>query len=267
MIEESPRRSFYPQIRNEESPTGQSKSIVFKTPPSKLLSPKVPMLLANKTLSAAALQSLLEGDFSSPHGSATPSNSQKSSCNVQQGATPSPDLFSATPPNNRTPSNNQRATQYFRFGDKESPLGSPKIILKKISSCELLRTPPIRPRVKCDQMNLSDIEKSPKHNCKSHDNYVLSHDTLTGSTVSTPTHNCSTPSNYSPASSSATPVRSILKTPLKGSTEKKNVTFSYSKLEADDTIDSASMAAFALSTPTKTDSIDFSKCLSKLHES
>lgn len=59
-----------------------------------------------------------------------------------------------------------------------------------------------------------------------------------------------------------TPVKSILKTPEKSltpkSTEKKSVTFD---MGADVSQDSASRVAFALSTPTKDQALDFSGCL------
>ena len=59
-----------------------------------------------------------------------------------------------------------------------------------------------------------------------------------------------------------TPVKSILKTPEKPftpkSTEKKSVTFD---MGLDFSQDSASRVAFALSTPTKNDAVDFTGCL------
>ena len=70
----------------------------------------------------------------------------------------------------------------------------------------------------------------------------------------------------SPASGVSTPRRSILKTPernaLNTSSEKKRVSFGFiSQQNMIDEVDSASMVAFSLSTPTKNDPIDFHKCL------
>ena len=206
-VVESPERSFYSIVRNSETSsanTAATKTIVFKTPPSKLFSPRV--MECGVQLSSNAIRSLLEGEFSSPFSNDTPTNSQKTALTQQ-----SPELFNtdpamATPTNIETPSR-----LIFQYGYKElATLNSPKIVIQRINSHDYPNTPPMPSHHKAPPTDSDNIECVPGNLAG---NWLGSNSDLFG-------ENCTT-------------------------------------------IDSASMAAFALSTPTKTDLFDFSNCLEK----
>lgn len=122
IVEESPKRTFYSVsscptgLENDEPLPRPSNAIVFKTPPSKLISPSFMTHGGDKKLSSIALSSL----FNSPFTFDTPSSAHSSNSQCKTNPAPStPELFSST---NTTPQ--QQEQDQNTPVNKENPLGS-----------------------------------------------------------------------------------------------------------------------------------------------
>ncbi len=228
VIEESPKRSFYSVINDDNPLPTSSKAIVFKTPPSKLMSPRI-IGQGNKNLSSTALRSLLVSDFSSPLSTDTPTNSQNGTKYIRSTT---PELFTATPhmttPRMVTPKSfaisrsiatPTTSSLLAQYQSKESPLGSPRVLLTKLKPSNYVKNSPLK----------SSFGFFPK----SHSPINISH--------------------------SPDPALSNDSTPL--------IKTHYDNcIMLDEEDDNASSMAFALSTPTKGDLYSFNNCLEKWRE-
>ena len=158
---------------------------------------------------------------------------------------------------------------------------SPQLQLKDPSPAAIfsllhgeMMSPPLFPTTTGNSASSSSIH----HSCKSPDLFGTDHTPSLSSRCAEParTYRAARSLTYLSESPLAvqspndtqnkTPVKSILKTPEKSltpkSTEKKSVTFD---MGLDFSQDSASRVAFALSTPTKDDAVDFTGCLDNQH--
>lgn len=142
IVEESPRRTFYsctgPPMDDEPLPPSTSTAIVFKTPPSKLISPSLITRGGDKKLSSIALSSLFNSPFTFDTPSSAHSNNSQQ-CKTFCNPPSTPELFSST---NTTPLLHEttppRSHQQLHQNNRESPMGSKHITTPKY----IFGTPP-----------------------------------------------------------------------------------------------------------------------------